>query len=583
MRCHVSLWQNRRVLLSPSTILPITPSIASLLLRMAQTLGQRRCGERENDVRNKTSDRPSPPAPTRAALPSHRRAGSERRREAWPRLALGGGALPGNRSKWAELALHQDQSPALHPLESGASSGPGEAPPPPHPPKGPPARIGPLPPLQSRAAMAEIASVRPSFDVSPIVAGLIGATVLVVSVSVTVFVWTCCHQHAEKKHKTPPYKFIHMLKGISIYPETLSNKKKIIRIRRDKLGAARQDGRGNLLVDAAEAGLVGSDKTSNGLSAATCVNQLPIKVDYGEELSPDQSLTPAGSKTSSPSSLEEEVMLGTLTFSVDYNFPKKALVVTIQEAHGLPVMDEHNQGSDPYIKMTILPDKRHRVKTRVLRKTLDPVFDETFTFYGIPYSQLQDLVLHFLVLSFDRFSRDDVIGEVMVPLAGVDPSTGKVQLTREIIKRNIQKCVSRGELQVSLSYHPVAQRMTVVVLKARHLPKMDITGLSGRNPYVKVNVYYGRKRIAKKKTHVKKCTLNPVFNESFIYDIPVDLLPDVSIEFLVIDFDRTTKNEVVGRLILGAHSVTAGGVEHWREVCESPRKQIAKWHSLSEY
>ncbi|MEJ1277725.1 synaptotagmin XI [Cricetulus griseus] len=160
--------------------------------------------------------------------------------------------------------------------------------------------------------------------------------------------------------------------------------------------------------------------------------------------------------------------------------------------------------------------------------------------------------------------------ESPAPLPGLSP---EVSL--------LQKCISRGELQVSLSYQPVAQRMTVVVLKARHLPKMDITGLS--DPYVKVNVYYGRKRIAKKKTHVKKCTLNPVFNESFIYDIPTDLLPDISIEFLVIDFDRTTKNEVVGRLILGAHSVTTSGAEHWREVCESPRKPIAKWHSLSEY
>ncbi|XP_028609090.1 synaptotagmin-11 [Grammomys surdaster] len=430
--------------------------------------------------------------------------------------------------------------------------------------------------------MAEITNIRPSFDVSPVAAGLIGASVLVVCVSVTVFVWTCCHQQAEKKHKTPPYKFIHMLKGISIYPETLSNRKKIIKVRRDKDGPRRESGRGNLLINA-ESGLLSHDKDPRGPSPASCIDQLPIKRDYGEELrSPMTSLTPGESKPTSPSSPEEDVMLGSLTFSVDYNFPKKALVVTIQEAHGLPVMDDQTQGSDPYIKMTILPDKRHRVKTRVLRKTLDPVFDETFTFYGIPYSQLQDLVLHFLVLSFDRFSRDDVIGEVMVPLAGVDPSTGKVQLTRDIIKRNIQKCISRGELQVSLSYQPVAQRMTVVVLKARHLPKMDITGLSG-NPYVKVNVYYGRKRIAKKKTHVKKCTLNPVFNESFIYDIPTDLLPDISIEFLVIDFDRTTKNEVVGRLILGAHSVTASGAEHWREVCESPRKPIAKWHSLSEY
>ncbi|XP_036045315.1 synaptotagmin-11 isoform X2 [Onychomys torridus] len=432
--------------------------------------------------------------------------------------------------------------------------------------------------------MAEITNIRPSFDVSPVAAGLIGASVLVVCVSVTVFVWTCCHQQAEKKHKTPPYKFIHMLKGISIYPETLSDKKKIIKVRRDKDGPRRESGRGNLLVNAVESGLLSQDKDPRGPNAAaSCIDQLPIKRDYGEELrSPMTSLTPGESKATSPSSPEEDVMLGSLTFSVDYNFPKKALVVTIQEAHGLPVMDDQTQGSDPYIKMTILPDKRHRVKTRVLRKTLDPVFDETFTFYGIPYSQLQDLVLHFLVLSFDRFSRDDVIGEVMVPLAGVDPSTGKVQLIRDIIKRNIQKCISRGELQVSLSYQPVLQRMTVVVLKARHLPKMDITGLSG-NPYVKVNVYYGRKRIAKKKTHVKKCTLNPVFNESFIYDIPTDLLPEISIEFLVIDFDRTTKNEVVGRLILGAHSVTASGADHWREVCESPRKPIAKWHSLTEY
>ncbi|XP_032701041.1 synaptotagmin-11 isoform X1 [Lontra canadensis] len=431
--------------------------------------------------------------------------------------------------------------------------------------------------------MAEITNIRPSFDVSPVVAGLVGASVLVVCVSVTVFVWTCCHQRAEKKHKTPPYKFIHMLKGISIYPETLSNKKKIIKVRRDEDGPGRGGGRGSVLVDAAEAGLLGPDQGPKGPGSGSCMDQLPIKVDYGEELrSPIVSLTPGESKTTSPSSPEEDVMLGTLTFSVDYNFPKKALVVTIQEAHGLPVMDEQTQGSDPYIKMTILPDKRHRVKTRVLRKTLDPVFDETFTFYGIPYSQLQDLVLHFLVLSFDRFSRDDVIGEVMVPLAGVDPSTGKAQLTRDITKRNIQKCISRGELQVSLSYQPVAQRLTVVVLKARHLPRMDITGLSG-NPYVKVNVYYGRKRIAKKKTHVKKCTLNPVFNESFVYDIPPDLLPDVSIEFLVIDFDRTTKNEAVGRLILGAHSVTSSGAEHWREVCEKPRKPVAKWHSLSEY
>ena len=39
----------------------------------------------------------------------------------------------------------------------------------------------------------------------------------------------------------------------------------------------------------------------------------------------------------------------------------------------------------------------------------------------------------------------------------------------------------RGELLVSLCYQPAANRLGVVVLKARNLPKMDITGLSGES------------------------------------------------------------------------------------------------------
>lgn len=53
-------------------------------------------------------------------------------------------------------------------------------------------------------------------------------------------------------------------------------------------------------------------------------------------------------------------------------------------------------------------------------------------------------------------------------------------------------------------------------------------------------------RIAKKKTHVKKRTLNPVFNESFVFEIPsgTEGLDNVNLEFLLLDWDRVTKNEV---------------------------------------
>lgn len=110
----------------------------------------------------------------------------------------------------------------------------------------------------------------------------------------------------------------------------------------------------------------------------------------------------------------------------------------IQEAHGLSPTDEQSLTSDPYIKLTLLPEKKHRVKTRVLRKTLDPAFDETFSFYGIPLARVSELALHFMVLSFDRFSRDEVIGETLVPLTGIDLTEGRVLMSREIIKRNVK-------------------------------------------------------------------------------------------------------------------------------------------------
>ena len=44
--------------------------------------------------------------------------------------------------------------------------------------------------------------------------------------------------------------------------------------------------------------------------------------------------------------------------------------------------------SDPYVKLQLLPDKQHKVKTRVMRRTLNPVYDEDFTFYGVNFDQL---------------------------------------------------------------------------------------------------------------------------------------------------------------------------------------------------
>lgn len=309
---------------------------------------------------------------------------------------------------------------------------------------------------------------------SPVLAGFLGAGVLVLVMVVLVLLWSFCQRrylrisgryklHGDRycDAEDPPYKFIHMLKGISIYPESLSGSKRIVRgVRRadrsdadgERGGAAGPAGRGMVLVDAENnildvPGQLQMSHLVPPAGAAAPQGQgrmeraLPVRADYCCLDSSSASSSQTSSKTASPftpAGAEPEPNLGSISLAVDYNFPKKALVVTIVGARGLPAMDEQAGSSDPYVKMTILPEKKHRVKTRVLRKTLDPLFDETFTFYGVAYSSLPELTLHFLVLSFDRFARDDVIGEAVVPLKGFDLSTGRVHLSQQIAKRNMQ-------------------------------------------------------------------------------------------------------------------------------------------------
>ncbi|RXM32722.1 Synaptotagmin-4 [Acipenser ruthenus] len=433
--------------------------------------------------------------------------------------------------------------------------------------------------------MAPIVAGEAQFAKVPAAVGILSAFGLVFTVPL--FAWICCQRKSAKANKTPPYKFVHILKGVDIYPESLSNKNKFSADEKTELNSKNTTsptGTKNAL----HLDLDKRDLNGNFMQPHPKVRSSP-NLDIP---SPQKCFTEEGKELVSPESLlsnkapsptekpDKGARLGTLFFSLEYNFEKKAFIVNIKEAHGLAAMDEQSMTSDPYVKMTILPDKKHRVKTRVLRKTLDPAFDETFSFYGIPYSQVENLALQFMVLSFDRFSRDDVIGEVLVPLSGIDLSEGRILLNREISKRNVRKCVGRGELLVSLCYQSTTNTLTVVVLKARHLPKAESSEPS--DPYVKVNLYQGSKRVCKKKTHVKKCSPNPVFNELFVFDIPSERgLEDTKVELLLLDSGRLSRNEGIGQLLLCASAEGTVG-EHWREICEHPRRQIAKWHTLSE-
>ncbi|XP_073203035.1 synaptotagmin-7 isoform X2 [Lepidochelys kempii] len=266
--------------------------------------------------------------------------------------------------------------------------------------------------------------------------------------------------------------------------------------------------------------------------------------------------------------------LGRIQFSVGYNFQESTLTVKIMKAQELPAKD-FSGTSDPFVKIYLLPDKKNKLETKVKRKNLNPHWNETFLFEGFPYEKVVQRVLYLQVLDYDRFSRNDPIGEVSIPLNKLDLT--QMQTFWKELKPCSDGSGSRGELLLSLCYNPSGNSIIVNIIKARNLKAMDIGGTS--DPYVKVWLMYKDKRVEKKKTVVMKRCLNPVFNESFIFDIPTEKLRETTIIITVMDKDRLSRNDVIGKIYLSWKS-GPGEVKHWKDMISHPRQAVAQWHQL---
>ncbi|XP_068046393.1 synaptotagmin-1 isoform X2 [Anomalospiza imberbis] len=271
---------------------------------------------------------------------------------------------------------------------------------------------------------------------------------------------------------------------------------------------------------------------------------------------------------------KEVEKLGKIQYSLDYDFQNNQLLVGIIQAAELPALDMGGT-SDPYVKVFLLPDKKKKYETKVHRKTLNPVFNEQFTF-KVPYSELGGKTLVMAVYDFDRFSKHDIIGEYKVAMNTVD--FGHVtEEWRDLQSAEKEEQEKLGDICFSLRYVPTAGKLTVVILEAKNLKKMDVGGLS--DPYVKIHLMQNGKRLKKKKTTIKKNTLNPYYNESFSFEVPFEQIQKVQIVVTVLDYDKIGKNDAIGKVFVGYNS-TGAELRHWSDMLANPRRPIAQWHTL---
>ena len=104
------------------------------------------------------------------------------------------------------------------------------------------------------------------------------------------------------------------------------------------------------------------------------------------------------------------------------------------------------------------------------------------------------------------------------------------------------------------------------------------------DPYVKVQLSQPGRGCVKKHTKTKKNTVNPHFNETFVFDISpmIGDLTYTALTLTVYDRERIRSDEVIGQVRLGYGATENTEFQHWNLVLQHPAHEFTEWHSLME-
>ena len=235
---------------------------------------------------------------------------------------------------------------------------------------------------------------------------------------------------------------------------------------------------------------------------------------------------------------------GEVQISFKYDFKRHLLLVKVIKCRELRSKDLRSKLSDPYVKLVMVPDEEDAEdkKTRVHPQTNNPRFDEIFA-YPLTETELINKKMIVKVMDHDVLGRDDFLGEVIIDINTFNFRDSPIHTAWYTLNMETDLDVC-GDLEVSVEFeHP--STLLVTIHGAHGLSARDEDHLA--DPFVKVTIP-GTK--AMHQTEELKNTVDPVWDETFEFEVALEELPERYIIFHVIDKNTFNSNDSLGQVII---------------------------------
>nr|XP_016932329.2 synaptotagmin-14 [Drosophila suzukii] len=290
-----------------------------------------------------------------------------------------------------------------------------------------------------------------------------------------------------------------------------------------------------------------------------------------------------------------------LELSLLYDAPMRKMTVHVMQARSIPPLGS-GQPTHTQVRMLMLPSKKQKLKTKI-RSGENPQYMESFLLHRVNPEEVNNMGLRVRLYGCERLRKERLIGEAYVSFATVDleletnlwlplePRNTSSGLGSTSDLMSLARSESAGstssmqhggvsELLLGLSYNGVTGRLSVEIIKGSQFRSLSLN--KAPDTYVKmVMVSSIGQEISRAKTSTRRGQPNPLFKETFAFQVALFQLNDVTLMISVYAKRHMKKNEMVGWFSLGLNSSGSEEVAHWADVCEMPKgEMLARWHVL---